>query len=352
MKKTIPAVSIVIPMYNAEKYIGECLDSILAQTFTNYEVIVVDDCSTDNSRTVVQSYLPKFTRGGELNLICLEKNSGNPAQPRNIGVRLAHGEFITFIDSDDAITPTALEELYKITVDFNVDIICCRRQYKIPPEVFTTNLKIIAPYIEDSPNFVKKITFETNDFLVRIKNFADRRYFSGSYNYLFRRELILRNNVKFPDLKMGEDRIFNFYAVCLAKNIVFAPNCFYLYRLTPNSACRANLSVEGRLHRWGKTVIQAVGLLDKFMNNFELLRNNFEYKYYVYESFMSHYMPLDIYAQVPAWQLDPLIRRELDEVQDKTALTAFLFSRMNLMNINLIRQNQIIQQLQSQLAAK
>ena len=66
MKKTIPAVSIVIPMYNAEKYIGECLDSILAQTFTDYEVIVVDDCSTDNSRAVVQSYLHKFNGGGNL----------------------------------------------------------------------------------------------------------------------------------------------------------------------------------------------------------------------------------------------------------------------------------------------
>ena len=64
MKKTIPAVSIVIPMYNSEKYIGECLDSILAQTLTDYEVIVVDDCSTDNSRAVVQSYLPKFDEGG------------------------------------------------------------------------------------------------------------------------------------------------------------------------------------------------------------------------------------------------------------------------------------------------
>ena len=64
MKKTVPAVSIIIPMYNSEKYIGECLDSILAQTFTAYEVIVVDDCSTDNSRAVVESYLPKFDEGG------------------------------------------------------------------------------------------------------------------------------------------------------------------------------------------------------------------------------------------------------------------------------------------------
>ena len=64
MKKTIPAVSIVIPMYNTEKYIGECLDSILAQTFKDFEVIVVDDCSTDKSCAVVESYLPKFNHGG------------------------------------------------------------------------------------------------------------------------------------------------------------------------------------------------------------------------------------------------------------------------------------------------
>ncbi len=64
MNKSIPAVSIIIPMYNTEKYIGACLDSILVQTFTDFEVIVVDDCSTDNSRAVVKSYLPKFKGGG------------------------------------------------------------------------------------------------------------------------------------------------------------------------------------------------------------------------------------------------------------------------------------------------
>ena len=63
-EKNIPAISVIIPMYNAEKYIGECLDSILAQTFTDFEVIVVDDCSTDNSAKIVESYAEKFTKGG------------------------------------------------------------------------------------------------------------------------------------------------------------------------------------------------------------------------------------------------------------------------------------------------
>lgn len=64
MNRNIPAVSIIIPMYNSEKYIADCLDSILAQTFDDYEVIVVDDASTDSSRDIVKSYLPKFQKGG------------------------------------------------------------------------------------------------------------------------------------------------------------------------------------------------------------------------------------------------------------------------------------------------
>ena len=69
MNRKIPAVSIIIPMYNAEKYIGECLDSILNQTFTDYEVIAVDDCSTDKTCEVVESYLPKFNGGGLINFL-------------------------------------------------------------------------------------------------------------------------------------------------------------------------------------------------------------------------------------------------------------------------------------------
>ena len=64
MKKTIPAISIIIPMYNSEKYIGECLDSILNQTFQDFEVIVVDDCSTDNSCTIVENYIQTHKKGG------------------------------------------------------------------------------------------------------------------------------------------------------------------------------------------------------------------------------------------------------------------------------------------------
>ena len=83
----VPEVSIIIPLYNAEKYIAECLESVLAQTFKNFEVIIVDDCSTDNSCTIVESYIPKFS--GRLKLYHMEKNSGSGALARNKGLKLS-----------------------------------------------------------------------------------------------------------------------------------------------------------------------------------------------------------------------------------------------------------------------
>lgn len=101
-----PAVSVIIPLYNAEKYIAESLDSLLAQTFQNFEVVVVDDCSTDSSCDIVESYASKF--GGRLTLSHMAKNSGSGGLPRNKGMMLSCGEYIQFLDADDTLTRTAL----------------------------------------------------------------------------------------------------------------------------------------------------------------------------------------------------------------------------------------------------
>ena len=106
-RQPYPAVSVIIPLYNAERYISECLDSVLNQTFDNYEVIVVDDCSTDNSVAIVESYAEKF--GGRLILSRMDKNSGSGGLPRNKGIMLSRGEYIQFLDADDMLTNTALE---------------------------------------------------------------------------------------------------------------------------------------------------------------------------------------------------------------------------------------------------
>ena len=116
-----PAVSIVIPMYNVERYIGKCFDNILAQTFQDFEVIVVDDCSTDNSFALAESYVEKF--GGRMILLKLEKNSGGAAIPRNIGLKYSRGKYIFFVDPDDFFVETALEILYTAATQYSADVV-------------------------------------------------------------------------------------------------------------------------------------------------------------------------------------------------------------------------------------
>jgi len=108
---SIPSISIVTPAYNAEKLIGRTIQSVIDQTFTDWEMIVVDDCSQDATRQVVEKWVDQDSR---IRLESLSKNFGGPAGPRNVGVKLACGKYIAFLDSDDIWHPQKLEIQLKI----------------------------------------------------------------------------------------------------------------------------------------------------------------------------------------------------------------------------------------------
>ena len=119
-----PNVSVIIPMYNAEKYVGECLKSLLNQTLKNIEIILVDDCSTDNSLAVAEKFIPAFEANDkQLLTATLTKNSGCPGIPRNFGIDFAKGKYIYFLDSDDFLDDTALEDFYNVAEEFNADVV-------------------------------------------------------------------------------------------------------------------------------------------------------------------------------------------------------------------------------------
>lgn len=185
------AVSVIIPMYNAEKYIGECLDSLLAQTFQNFEVIIVDDCSTDNSVAIVESYAPKFN--GRLTLAHMEKNTGGCALPRNKGFSFSHGEYIQFVDSDDTLTKTALEEMYSLAKDYDADVVYCERYYMSTGvgEEFVKNVHIADRSIQRPP-FVDKPTFETKDLSERVKKILNGNFWVTAWVKFIRRDVIAR----------------------------------------------------------------------------------------------------------------------------------------------------------------
>ncbi len=106
-----PLVSVIVALYNSDKYISQTIDSILSQTYKNIEIIVVDDCSTDESAIIVKNYVKRDER---VKYFVLEENSGGPAKPRNIGINSSVGEYVAFSDSDDIWLPTKLEKQLNI----------------------------------------------------------------------------------------------------------------------------------------------------------------------------------------------------------------------------------------------
>ena len=113
-----PLVSVITPLYNAEKYIAETIESVLSQTYTHWEMIIVDNGSTDKSSTIIQMFHDK-----RIKVITLKNNSGGPAKPRNIGVENAKGTYIAFLDSDDVWMPEKLQVQMETMLSGNYDIV-------------------------------------------------------------------------------------------------------------------------------------------------------------------------------------------------------------------------------------
>ncbi len=356
MNKTIPAVSIIIPMYNAEKYIGECLDSILAQTFDDYEVIVVDDASTDKSRDIVASYLPKFQGGGveRLNLICSEKNSGGcPGVPRNKGIRFAGGKYLLFVDNDDGITKTALEKMFKVAEKFNADVVYCEKCYRIEQdEKFTTDTTLLKEMVLGNVKYdlVKEPTLVSNDISARLKDFVELKFYVTPWNYLVKRDLMSEYDIQFPAIRYGEDNFLALFLLCLAKNIVRVPYTINIHRANKDSWGSMS-SPEINVRRYTDHVCQGLSIINDFAERFTFLKEHPEWRYTLFHFLanVQFHSMIPIYAQIPDWQLEPLVMRELDKISDKTALSTFLFSRMNVLNLQLLQMNQFLAQKDAQI---
>ena len=354
MNKNIPAISIIIPMYNSEKYISDCLDNILIQTFQDFEVIVVDDCSTDKSCDVVESYLLEFNSEYEkLKLLRRKVNSGGEGTPRNIGVNISCGEYILFIDSDDFIKTTALEELYTIAKKFDADVVHCEKflQFLDGQENFQ-----IESY--QTGEFVNEPTLLTEDLSQRVSDMYHRRFLLNVWSKLIRREFIAENQITTLEGIISPDVIFTYCLVYLAKNYVRVPNIINFYRIHDKSITHKSTDVAKHISKWIKSLLKGFVYLDNFLLGIEFFQKNPDAKYLALETWLKECVQYfqGIYAQVQPFQLDEIIRRELAKVDNKAGLMAFLFNQMNIFNVTvkqqetiIQQQNQIIQQLQAQI---
>ncbi|MBR6711852.1 MAG: glycosyltransferase [Selenomonadaceae bacterium] len=231
-RKSYP-ISVVIPLYNMQEYIGECLDSLLIQTFQAFEVIVVDDCSTDNSVAIVKRYLPKF--GGRLKLTKTKKNSGGGGYiPRNIGLKLTRGEYVYFLDADDMILSTALETFYTAAILYNADVVYTSAHYNLtaPDDVYVRKGGINANINTEL------IINDLNKNLSRLLPENQGGEFHTPWTRFCRRKFLLENKIFFPNISHGGDFIWVVGVYCHARRFLRISTPLYFYRRYNNSITR------------------------------------------------------------------------------------------------------------------
>lgn len=326
-KINAPPVTIIVPMFNVERYIEPCLRSLLAQTFSDFEVIVVDDCSTDRSVAVAKKLSAEF--GGRLSFFKTKKNNGAPGAARNLALKSARGKYIDFLDSDDLLTPTALEELVSIAEQTQADVLHAERFYAF--EDGSDQMRVNS-WEHGQP--VETITIETNDLGRRLDKFSARQFNWSSCLKFFRRDFLIRNRIEFPSLPYSEDMPFSFKCLCLAKTYVRVPNIFYECRYRAGSLQHRNVTPEQLIKIYLTVIVEGVQILDKFMDSLPFFADieNHGYRYRTIEFFVREHASYfdEMYQKYPAQLIDILNRETLAPMLGKNAaLVSCLFNMAN-----------------------
>ena len=216
--KENPLISVIIPVYNAEKYLPKCVDGILMQTYTNVEVILVNDAATDNSGILCAKYEQDYK-----NVKVITKENGGAGMARNAGLDQASGEWIIFQDADDYWDDkNGLENLLKFyqSVEYNVDIIFFN--YK---RYFQQDNEFV-----DRPDFSKEL-IETIDKDEKVKKlFANAFIPAPPWGKLIRRKFLLDNKIYFPNLRSSEDIPWFMELIIKSSNFTFTNLRFHVYR--------------------------------------------------------------------------------------------------------------------------
>ena len=207
----MPKISIIIPVYNVEKYLNQCLDSILNQTFTDWECILIDDGSVDNSGKICDEYGEKDNRF----IVIHQKNAG-VSVARNAGLQIARGEWIGFVDSDDYIDSNTFEDVLKKIQGTNVDLVQWGIVLEVDGEVLLRK-------------FPKQGILNEKDLF---------EYFEPSTCHkLFKKSIITANKIMFPEgLTLSEDRYFSFVYYLHCNNVLGIDDCYYHYRIYSESS--------------------------------------------------------------------------------------------------------------------
>jgi glycosyltransferase involved in cell wall biosynthesis len=208
----LPLVSIVIPVYNAAKELPACLDSVLSQSYSNLQVILVNDGSRDNSLDICRQYVKKDSR-----ILLLNQKNAGPGAARNAALKVVTGEYIQFVDSDDLLPEWAVEALVQ-AMQGN-DLVIAHFQIGLP-----NGTLLERGLLEGS------LRCDRQAFLKLLIKLPGSYYYSALWNKLYSRQLIECNHLRFEESFIwGEDCLFNMQYYALVDHVQYIPDVVYRY---------------------------------------------------------------------------------------------------------------------------
>lgn len=210
-------ISVVVPVYNCKNYLNQCIESVLKQTFKDFELILVDDGSTDGSGAICDQYAAKDKR------VCVihKENGGGAGEARNRGLESASSPFISFLDSDDWMAPEMLERLYKAQQADDSDVVICG--YKNIVSTHDTSFNFDTVYDAVTLRGRKEVL----DYFVMYYPEGRLGY---PWNKLYRRALLMEHQIRFPKMRRLEDGIFNVNVFEYVECCTVLPDVIYQYR--------------------------------------------------------------------------------------------------------------------------
>lgn len=244
--KKYPLVTIIVPVYNVHAYVGECIESLMHQTYTNLEILLVDDGSTDGSDKLCEEYARKDNR-----IRVIHQENQGPAAARNAGLDHTKGEYVAFVDSDDVVAPVFVERLYRLLKKYHADISACG--YVRESEKMQKQGKIRCHSLEDI-RFLRHDKRVTNicmssEQMLRHWHGRYKKYETVVWNKLYHVSVFNgdRDKVKirYPKRKRDEDMLISHLIVENAERIALTTQVLYRYRSREDSITARTALGEG-----------------------------------------------------------------------------------------------------------
>lgn len=234
MYKSKPLISVIVPIYMIDRYIGICIESIMNQTYENLEIILVDDGSKDKCAAICDLYAKKDER-----IKVIHKENGGLVSARKAGLEASTGELIGYVDGDDWIEPTFYEKLYEEMVASDADIVCAGQSRDLfTKSVHFTNSLPVGVYENESLNHLL-------NNMISYGSFFRHGVFTYLWNKLFKREVLYKNQMNVDNrITVGEDAAVVYPVLCDCKRVCITEHALYHYRQREDSMLKQNDNLD------------------------------------------------------------------------------------------------------------